>query len=272
MTVRTVGSLIDARQLTPSLAQPGSAITEVQFALLSRLADSDYPCGARLLRQYLASLGFEMSEATVSRVMLELDSAGLAWRAGTKGRVITDEGRHLVRSIRQSRCRDDEISRALDINTLEQVLDLLHARRAVEGEAARATAKRITDLQLSELQGLLGQQREHVRRGTVGRDCAITFHRSVMLYSGNALLISLGNIVLSDQLDYLEGSLDVVAATLGRTAESPHEHEAILKALSSRDAEGAERAMRSHLNRLIQDLEAFLAMRGEEPFANSWLA
>ncbi|MFF5235211.1 FCD domain-containing protein [Dactylosporangium sp. NPDC000521] len=231
----------------------------MQFALLSRLAEVTYPYGARLLHKHLEAAGFAVSEASVSRVLLDLDDAGLTSRAGSKGRLITDAGRQLVRAMRESRDRDAELARALDISTIEQVFDLLHARRGVESEAARAAAEHITDAELDELKALLGQHRDHLMRGTDGRQCALVFHRRVTQISGNPLLVTLGSTILSDQLDYLEGVLDVVAAFRGSADESPNDHSLILEALAARDPDAAERAMRNHLSRLLQDLKDFAA-------------
>ena len=236
-----------------------SSVTQMEFALLAHLADLNYPYGARLLHQHLAESGFAVSEASVSRALLDLDEAGLTSRAGSKGRLITDAGRQLVRAMRDSRDRDAELARALDIRAIEQVFDLLHARRAVESEAARAAAERITEEELAQLRSLLAQHRQHLEAGTVGRRCALVFHRTVAQYSGNPLLVTLANTILSDQLDYLEGVMDVVTALRGSANESPNDHALILEALSAHDQEAAEAAMRTHLSRLIRELKDFAA-------------
>lgn len=126
-----------------------------------------------------------------------------------------------MRAIRDSRDRDAELARALDINTIEQVFDLLYARRAVESEAARAAAERITEEELAELRALLEQHRQHLESGSVGRQCALVFHRTLTQFSGNPLLVTLGNTILNDQLDYLEGVLDVVTASGARPTSRP---------------------------------------------------
>ncbi len=253
------GATRDLVTAAEGLGGEGSSVTQMQFALLSRLAEVDYPCGARLLHKHLEAAGFSVSEASVSRVLLDLDEAGLTSRAGSKGRLITDAGRQLVRAIRDSRDRDAELARALDINTIEQVFDLLYARRAVESEAARAAAERITEEELAELRALLEQHRQHLESGSVGRQCALVFHRTLTQFSGNPLLVTLGNTILNDQLDYLEGVLDVVTALRGSADESPNDHAVILDALAAHDPETAERAMRAHLSRLIRDLKDFAA-------------
>jgi len=240
-------------------SEEAASVTDLEFALLSHLADSDYPCGARVLQQHLTEAGFAVSEASVSRVLLDLDESGLTTRAASKGRVLTTSGRQLVRAMRDSRDRDAELARALDISTIDQVFDLLYARRAVESEAARAAAERITPEELDQLQSLLDQHRQHLESGTVGRRCAIVFHRTVAQFSGNPLLVTLGNTLLSDQLDYLEGVMDVVTALRGSADESPNDHSVLLKALAEHDSDAAEAAMRAHLTRLIQDLEDFAA-------------
>jgi DNA-binding FadR family transcriptional regulator len=236
-----------------------ASVSELEFALLSRLDGAEFPCGARVLHQHLSEAGFAVSEASVSRVLLDLDESGLTVRAGSKGRVLTTSGRQLVRAVRDGRDRNAELSRALDISTIDQVFDLFHARRAVETEAARAAAERITPEGLAELRTLVEEHRHHLETGTVGRRCALDFHRVVVQQSGNPLLITLANTLLSDQLDYLMDVMDLVSALRGSADESPNDHALLLKAFADGDGDAAEAAMREHLSRLIQDLKDFAA-------------
>lgn len=92
------------------------------------------------------------------------------------------------------------------------------------------------------------------------------FHRALAELSGNPLLISLSEMVLSPHLDYLERSLDFIAISRGTIGESADDHEAILTALDAGDAERARTLMHDHLTRLITDVQAFAQNSHGIPF------
>lgn len=232
-------------------------LSEAGLSLLGRLSSIDYPLGARLAREHLVEQGFTISEASVSRLLLDLDKAGWTSRAGTKGRVATEAGRSVAASVSAARRREREYSRALDITTIDQVLDLLRARRAVESEAARAAAMHATDQDLRYLGKILGKHRGALQAGVEGRSHGLQFHRRVVEMSRNALLVTMSGVLLSEQLEYLEQVIDVIMTASGSLGESAVDHGEILVAFEKRDPEAAEKIMRSHLDRLIGEVEAF---------------
>lgn len=259
----TVAARIPAPQARGPVAE---SLSQIEVALLSKLATCTFPYGARLSHQHLVGLGFNVSEASVSRLLQEFDEAGLTERAGSKGRLITAAGKQLVETILESRQRDDEFARALDISTLEQVFDLLYARRGLEGESARAAAMRVGAEDLADLHKLLNSQRRDLFSGIGGRQSGLAFHRAIARLSGNSLLMTVSNTLLNQQLDALEQVLDVITGSHGSGGESPNEHAQILDALATGDPDAAETAMRQHLSRLIAEVEEFALSEGASNF------
>src|SRR5690625_3153748 len=103
----------------------------------------EQPLGARQLYNYLQDANLKMSESTISRILRQLDKQGFTTSKGNKGRVLTEFGEDFVKGLRtEQRWRDNLADLAL--HTSEDVLDLLHARHAVEAEVvqiARASCR-----------------------------------------------------------------------------------------------------------------------------------
>jgi GntR family transcriptional regulator, transcriptional repressor for pyruvate dehydrogenase complex len=219
------------------------------------------PVGARLVKQELAAQGVTTSEASVSRVLVRLDAAGLTEAEGRKGRVLTPFGRAVAEQAIGNRRRNTSFNAALRIRSLEQLLDLLYARRGVEQEAARVAARRRTDEQLSELDAVIREHESAITRGADPTPSGMEFHRVIVRMAGSDLFSAVGDVIPNESLAGLERTLDVITGTDGTTGLSVPEHEPIRRAIAAQDGEAAARAMSEHLSRLISEVEDF-AQRG----------
>jgi len=221
------------------------------------LSEANEPLGGREAARRLRGHDVVLSEATATRLLRRLDERGLTEPAGTKGRVLTEEGWRLATSLRTDEKRSEQFATALDVRSLQDAIDVLVARRGVEREAARAAAINASAVHLEDLRQVL-LAHEHVLESAEGpRRQGLSFHRLVALASGNKLLVALMDLVLSDELDALEQIIDVVTRSHGTVASSIPEHRALLEAIEARDADRAEAAMVSHLERLIRETSDF---------------
>jgi DNA-binding FadR family transcriptional regulator len=228
-------------------------------ALLAVVAAAGHPVGARQATDALREHGFVVSESTVSRLLRQLDADGLTSPLDGKGRVLTDEGRR-----RDGALRSDQVPGhdrippmpTLDIATLQDLLDLLNARRAVEREAAREAATRASEADVANLERLLETHRGRLGQGEIPRDDALEFHRTIGRASGNRVLRMMTDLVLNRRLDRIESVLDVIVGSHHSEALSLDEHEEIVGAIRARQSEQAEVAMQHHLDRLIQEVQA----------------
>jgi DNA-binding GntR family transcriptional regulator len=131
--------------------------------------------------------------------------------------------------------------------TPAELTELLEVREALEVEACRLAAKRVTEEGLEKLRLTLRRQME------VEADKLLDlysdwhnfdFHYQIALASGNQRLIDLlcGDIWCIMRLYRYPGILSRGRVPLGQA-----DHEAILQALEARDPEACERQMRRHL-------------------------
>ena len=174
------------------LALAGLAPDEARTLLL--FYDKSAPVGARLVKQQLADQGVTTSEASVSRVLVRLDAAGLTEAEARKGRVLTPFGREVAETAIANRRRNTSFNQALRIRSLEQLLDLLYARRGVEQEAARVAAQRRTPEQLDEMDAVISEHESALARGDDPTPSGMRFHRLIVKMAGSDLFLSLIHI------------------------------------------------------------------------------
>lgn len=125
--------------------------------------------------------------------------------------------------------------------------DLLELRLALETNAARLAALRLTEDDLGELRRLQSEIRglgdDRARRARLD----LQFHTVIVRAAGNRFFDAILD-VLGDVLFTVREKGVAIADHSGHVrAESQSEHEAILDALAARDTARAEQAMRMHL-------------------------
>ncbi|MFK0073440.1 FadR/GntR family transcriptional regulator [Arthrobacter woluwensis] len=117
--------------------------------------------------------------------------------------------------------------------TEESVDEVFEVREALELQAARLAALRITDHQVEELRGLL-QERYEGETAADRLNADVRFHQGIVAASGNPLITELHHglepAVIHDESNYSGMNTDGFLLA---------EHEAILDALARHDADAA---------------------------------
>jgi GntR family transcriptional regulator, transcriptional repressor for pyruvate dehydrogenase complex len=236
---------------------------------LGLLAESGGPVGARRLGEVLRDNGIDVAEATAGRYLNELDEAGFTRSRGRQGRTLTAAGRERLVQLRlqgQLARASARLAASTEIARAENVVDVLHARRAIEAEAARLAAGRAT---CEEIDGL----------AEAAEDCACaegahqvvqarTFHRMLARAAHNRILSAVAELLL-DEKDQPGDKQELHRRTVdaGAYARLAQDHRDIAEALRRRDAAAAERLTRDHLDRIIALASASPASREAEAAA-----
>ena len=138
---------------------------------------------------------------------------------------------------------------ATDIGPFE----LLEARRAIEAEACAMAAKRITNEELDQLDGLVAEmQAENTRDVDRSEDADKRFHMLIAASTQNAAVELLWEARERSPQTKLMGEKAHAAGVIPRIDE----HAAIVSALRARSPEDARDAMRRHLTRVLNSLLA----------------
>ncbi len=138
-------------------------------------------------------------------------------------------------------------ARVIALDTAE-LIALFETREALEGQAARLAARRMAEVDIAELSGLLDA---HAAQIAADGGCAyyqdegdFDFHYRIASGAGNALL---KGILLDDLYQLLRMYRFRLSVSEGRAEQALNEHRQILAAISDRDADLAEMLMRRHV-------------------------
>lgn len=232
-------------------------VTNEEAVLLVAIDGSPTPVGSRKARAVLQEHGIAVSESTVSRLLRALDERGLTRSLGAKGRLLTDEGRRVTRSLSRRDRNDRMLREATTVSDIAELLDLLHARRGVEREAARAAARHVTEADAQRLRALIEEHQARLVRGEPVRHGGLAFHQVIGDMTKNRLIAAMMEALFEPVLDDTEAILDVIIGDRHSEHLSVQEHIEIMEAIVAGDPDRAEAAMADHLSRLIAETEEF---------------
>jgi DNA-binding FadR family transcriptional regulator len=142
--------------------------------------------------------------------------------------------------------------------------ELMQARAVLEGGIVALAVARATRQNLERVRSCVEAMRQDVRRGHVPVEADRRFHVAIAEMTGNPVLARLVG-------DLFDGRHGPMSSRMSRRAENAHtwetaleEHEAILRALETRDPQEAEAAMVSHLR---ASRERWITQSGSTPEA-----
>ena len=153
-------------------------------------------------------------------------------------KVLTSEG--LMRHEPRRGCFVNQVTEQ-DLDDIFPVIALL------EGRCAYEAARHASDADLAELAALHDKLQGHAKAGRITDYYATNFsiHEAIILLANNRWLSQ----SIADLRKILKLSRLQSLGAPGRLQQSLSEHMTVFAALKSRDSEGAEAAMRTHLTR-----------------------
>lgn len=152
-------------------------------------------------------------------------------------------------------------ARGVLVNTLgaDDVREIYEVREALEAMTVRTAAATMTDDELVDLRGLLGDATRRVDDGISGlayRALDRTFHEALWRAGRNRHAYAL--LDQSHDAAVIDPWFRSISEFPGQTRRSVAEHAAIVEALEARDADAAERAVRAHVQSYQRTLAAYL--------------
>jgi DNA-binding GntR family transcriptional regulator len=200
-------------------------------ALHRDIVSGELSPGERLVEEELAERLGE-SRGAVRAALLRLDHDGLVVRERNRGA--------RVRRV-----------------TLEEAVEVLEARAALESLAAGYAALRRTDAEVRELRGLTADM---TRLHAAGELLSMSernavLHRRILEISGHHVARDICSRLHSQLVRF---QFRTILAP-GRSPRSLTEHQAIVEAIAAGDRKAAERAMRRHLDNVARALATVAA-------------
>jgi DNA-binding GntR family transcriptional regulator len=138
-----------------------------------------------------------------------------------------------------------------------EVIELYEMRAVLEGTAARLAARAASAIELEEL-AALNDELATAAPGSTAREVNRQFHRTLLDSARNRFLVKAMNALQRTLL--ILGPSTLADGT--RATDAVAEHAEILRALSARDGEAAEAAMRLHIEAALRS--RIRAMRGRD--------
>lgn len=228
--------------------------------ILQLISSSRRPIGQGTLNLILRQQGHSVSTPTVGRRLQELEFEGLLRKVSVDGRIMTDRGREvLARWNGEARLHGygEALFSKLKRGDRKNILDLLHARRVIEGETASLAAKNSSARAIRRMESILRRQGAIVKSRGVAIEEDIQFHHEIAVAAGNAVLLTLVPLLRSHlRYDVMITSMRAVVG--GRLVV---DHMAILDAVKAHDSMKARHAMWRHLTNLESDVDRYWKRR-----------
>lgn len=146
-------------------------------------------------------------------------------------------------------------------------LELIRARRVLEGEIAAIAARQATRRDLQAMDAALQSMREDASAGVLPTDGDRAFHTAIATAGGNGVLIDTVQRYWDSRrspiFERLGGHFETVRSWRIAIAE----HEAIVSAIRARDADAARAAMHTHLDKSHARFSASWRRANREPDA-----
>ncbi|MFA9558726.1 FadR/GntR family transcriptional regulator [Evansella sp. AB-rgal1] len=121
--------------------------------------------------------------------------------------------------------------------------DVMETRRIIEVEAVRLACMRASKEQLDKLEIILEESKKKWTSGELPVEEDFLFHKTLVESSHNKLLLNIWRPLV----DYSKVAIRESLSREGRIGNSIQEHEAILRALTSKNDEDAVCYLRTHL-------------------------
>lgn len=204
---------------------------EVAARLREAITSGRFMPNERLVEADLVKL-LNANRANVRMALAMLDQEGLVVRERNRGarvRLLTDE----------------------------EAIEIAEARRAIEAMVARQAAERAGDKDRAALRGLVAEMKAAVAANDLIAYSRLNarLHREIQRIAANSTATRLLQ-TLRSQIVRLQYRVSLFP---GRPAESLVEHADIVTAICAGDGDGAEAAMRTHLDHVIANIRLAVA-------------
>ena len=241
------------------LRSSGSILSDdAAYIALKELGGNQGPIGCWRIRSALQAGGIIASEATAGRLLRVLDLQGLTRAIDSKGRVLTTKGGRHLAALERARRQDSyhsHLLQAVRAETVEDVCELLTARRAVEAEAARLAALRATKPEVRQIEHAVRRHIEETHRRGVSTEYNRAIHGLIAQASRSRILQAVINVLMQEE--YLQEIQSRIQRAAGGVV--PEDHLLLLEAIRHRQPEKAAEAMRAHIDRLLRVVQGYSA-------------
>lgn len=145
-----------------------------------------------------------------------------------------------------------EFLKVLDSKSQKEFIDILNARKIIEGYQARLAAINITPDIAEEMKNAIDLQAKHSKK-EISAEYDALFHKLISSVAGNKVLDVMLDLLRQD------GQLGPALVYIRKQMKASIvvDHEKIMAAIVSNDPDAAEQAMVVHIENLIKDVKKY---------------
>ncbi|MBK8741497.1 MAG: FadR family transcriptional regulator [Betaproteobacteria bacterium] len=224
--------------VTLDAIEPHRLYRQIADRIGALIAGGEYPPGTRLPPERDLAAQLQVSRTSVREALIALELGGLIDIRMGSGIYVRDQRGAAMHLVGQG----DKAT-----GPFEQ----LRARWLIEGQTAALAAKNASLDDVAALRELSSQMREYRPHSRDVPDRL--FHVRIAEASGNSVLALVVEFLWEQRKGPLWAQIEKHFHTPALLRQSVDDHQAIIRAISARDAPGARRAMRSHLNRVSRE-------------------
>jgi DNA-binding FadR family transcriptional regulator len=217
---------------------PRQSLTSMLIeAITERIQSGQYKRGDQLPTEKELIEEFGVSRTVVREAISNMKASGLVSTRQGKGAFVLDEGQ------RSFRISEENLS------VVEEVLEALELRIAIESEAAALAARRRTPADLQRIVEAAEAMDRAIAAGESAVDFDISFHRAIALATGNRHFLGLFNYLGEVLVPRARVPTHQYDATTLRDylQRISAEHHQIVAAIAAGDTDAARAALRMHL-------------------------
>lgn len=226
---------------------------------LKQLIDNnEFPPGSRLPAERELASQLQVSRASVREALIALEVIGLVdVRVGNGVIVRQQPGAPSQEPVMSQAGRnqwtdvDDELNIELDFTAELPPFSLLQTRRLIEPETAALAARNASDEELAAIRQAYQQNCRDNRQGSATHPGDRLFHIRIAQASGNPAYAFIIAHLLGHRYGTMFRSLQQHYTPQDMPHRSESEHLEILTALEARDSRAAKKAMKEHLDAVI---------------------
>ncbi|HEX4075808.1 MAG TPA: FCD domain-containing protein [Candidatus Acidoferrales bacterium] len=234
---------------------PTNGTQDLDRAILEALRSSEQPMGSGSLYYLLKERGYNVSAPTIGRRLRDLERKSFVGKVTVEGRMITPSGiRMLQKATVDHRIRTsaENVLELLKSNRHKDIIDLLTARRIIEGESARLAALNASGNDVAKLEAIIRRQRHSMDGGGLAVKEDVSFHETLAKISGNRFIAYSVRLLRSHE--WVNSAVIAIRAKFGTPVV---EHEGIIAAIKEGNSLGAQELMHQHISKMISEVERY---------------
>jgi GntR family transcriptional repressor for pyruvate dehydrogenase complex len=222
--------------------QPRRLYQEIALQIRAHIENGEFPIGTQLPSERDLAQQFKVSRPSVREALIALEVEGLVDVRPGAGIFVCEPQRPFPYQASN-----------------EGPLEIMRARIAIEGEMAAMAAPQMGDTDIEELKRILQRMDPEQKAQESYLPADRAFHLYVAEKAGNSVLVRFVAELFDARHSPLSLQFRKHFENVSTRKEAVAEHQAVVKALASRDPEAAKQAMQRHLrnahNRLTKQIE-----------------